>query len=80
MEEHKKYGGIPENCVVYELYLYHLVEDDGELREIYERCRSGDLTCGKCKRLCYEMLEEFLKDLNEKREVAREEAWEILKE
>jgi len=55
------------------------VDDDRELREIYERCRSGDLTCGKCKKVCYGKLVEFLKDLNERREVAREQAWEILK-
>ncbi|GBF36782.1 tryptophanyl-tRNA synthetase [Methanofervidicoccus abyssi] len=79
LEDHRKYGGVPEKCVVYELYLYHLVDDDRELREIYERCRSGDLTCGRCKKLCYEKLTEFLKDLNERREVAREQAWEILR-
>ncbi|MBW9220496.1 tryptophan--tRNA ligase [Methanothermococcus sp. SCGC AD-155-N22] len=79
LEEHKKYGGIPERCIVYELYLYHLVEDDRELMEIYENCKSGELTCGKCKKMCYEKLVEFLEDLNEKREVAREQAWDILK-
>ncbi len=67
LEEQRKLGGNPEDCVVYELYLYHLVDDDKELKEIYEKCRCGELTCGSCKRYCYEKICQFLKELDEKR-------------
>jgi tryptophanyl-tRNA synthetase len=78
LEEHKKLGGIPEECVVYELYAYHLIKDDKELLEIYETCKKGELTCGKCKKYCYEKIVEFLKDLHEKRNVAKEIACKII--
>ncbi|WP_456472411.1 tryptophan--tRNA ligase [Methanocaldococcus sp.] len=78
LEEHKKYGGIPEECVIYELFMYHLILDDNELIEIYNRCRSGELTCGKCKKMAYERLIEFLKELKEKRDEVIDKAIEIL--
>ena len=78
LEEHRKYGGVPEECVVYELFLYHLVLDDKELADIYQRCRSGELTCGKCKKMAYEKVVEFLNDLREKRDQAIDIAIKIL--
>ena len=79
LEEQKKLGGIPEECVVYELYVYHLIDDDNELKEIYDKCKNGELTCGQCKKSCYEKITEFLNDLSEKRECAKEIAEEIIK-
>ncbi len=79
LEEQKKLGGVPEECVVYELYTYHLMKDDRELVEIYEKCKDGELTCGQCKKSCYEKIVEFLNDLSEKREAAKEIAEEIIK-
>ncbi|MEE8564753.1 MAG: tryptophan--tRNA ligase, partial [Candidatus Thermoplasmatota archaeon] len=34
LEQQKKEGGKPDQCVVYELFLYHLIEDDKELQNI----------------------------------------------
>ncbi|MBW9220829.1 tryptophan--tRNA ligase [Methanothermococcus sp. SCGC AD-155-M21] len=78
LEEQRKLGGIPEECVVYEFYVYHLIGADKELKEIYNKCKSGELTCGACKKYCYEKIVEFLNDLSEKRESAREYAKEIV--
>ncbi|MBB6067347.1 tryptophan--tRNA ligase [Methanococcus maripaludis] len=78
LEEQKKLGGIPEECVVYELYTYHLIEDDKELKQLYEQCKSGELTCGTCKKECYQKLVEFMTDLQEKREQAKEVAAKLL--
>jgi len=78
LEEQKKLGGIPENCAVYELFVYHLIDDDNELKEIYNSCTNGELTCGSCKKNCYEKLTAFLNDFKEKREVAKEIAKDIL--
>jgi tryptophanyl-tRNA synthetase len=79
LEEHKKYGGEPSECMIYELFLYHLIEDDKELEEIHNSCKSGVRTCGKCKKYAADLMEEFLLDLREKREVALEEVKEYIK-
>jgi tryptophanyl-tRNA synthetase len=70
--EQKKLGGRPDDCVVFELYLYHLTEDDSELSTIYETCKSGSRMCGPCKRESADRMAEFLKDLQSKRDAALE--------
>jgi tryptophanyl-tRNA synthetase len=80
LEEQRKYGGKPEECVVYELFLYHLLEDDSELNEIYEACRGGKQLCGKCKKYASELTSKFLADLREKRALAHEEINEYIRE
>lgn len=72
LEEQKKLGGISEECSVFELLLFHLLEDDEELLEIRQECVSGTRMCGSCKQLAAEKMSEFLKDHQEKRELARE--------
>ncbi|MDD1671531.1 MAG: tryptophan--tRNA ligase, partial [Methanomicrobiales archaeon] len=49
-EEQRKLGGEPDRCPVYLLNLFHMVEDDYELREIQQQCRGGELLCGTCKK------------------------------
>lgn len=70
LEEHKKNGGKPEECVVYELFLYHLIEDDKELKEIYTNCKSGKQLCGMCKKHAGELIEKMLKKISKKRKTA----------
>ncbi|MFN3383943.1 MAG: tryptophan--tRNA ligase [Archaeoglobaceae archaeon] len=65
-EEQRKLGGVPENCVIFEFYSFHLVEDDKELERIKEDCKSGKMLCGECKRLAESLLLEFLKEHREK--------------
>lgn len=78
LEEQKKLGGEPDKCSVYELLLFHLIEDDQELSQIYEECVTGQRNCGSCKNLAAEKMEKFLKDHQEKRELARERLDEYL--
>lgn len=73
LEEQKKLGGKPEECSVFELMLFHLLEKDEELLEIRQECISGTRMCGSCKQLAAEKMYEFLKDHQEKRELAREQ-------
>ncbi|MGB9133222.1 MAG: tryptophan--tRNA ligase [Methanosarcina sp.] len=73
LEEQKKLGGKPDECSVFELMLFHLLEDDNELLEIRQECVSGTRMCGSCKQLAAEKMYEFLKDHQEKRELAREQ-------
>ncbi|MGZ7120261.1 MAG: tryptophan--tRNA ligase, partial [Methanobacterium sp.] len=72
LEEQKKLGGEPDKCTAYELLLYNLVEDDNELLEIYKDCVGGTRVCGNCKKHAAELMRDFLKEHQEKRELARE--------
>jgi tryptophanyl-tRNA synthetase len=70
LEEQKKHGGKPEECVVYELFLYHLLEDDKELACIYQGCKNGEKLCGHCKKHAAELMGRLLTELAEKRKTA----------
>ena len=73
LEEQKQYGGIPDECTVFELMLYHLIEEDSEVLKIKEECLKGKLMCGKCKKRVATLTEEFLCDHQQKREAAKEQ-------
>jgi len=70
LEKHKKCGGRPEDCVVYELFLYHLMENDQELADLYTQCTAGQQLCGSCKKRAAELMDVFLFNLKEKRDGA----------
>ena len=72
LEEQKKNGGKPDECVVYELFLYHLIEDDKELLLIYKDCKNGKKMCGQCKKYASELMEKMLTDIQNKRKTAEE--------
>jgi tryptophanyl-tRNA synthetase len=78
LEEQKRHGGKPEECTVYELLLYHLVENDDELKEIFEACKNGSRMCGDCKNYAAQLIEDFLADLAEKRKLAKKRIDEYL--
>ena len=67
LEEQKKHGGSPDACVIYELFLYHLIEDDDELAMIYGDCKQGKLMCGHCKKRAAELMAGELADIAKKR-------------
>ena len=79
LEEQKRNGGKPSECVIYELFLYHLIEDDKKLHEIYESCKQGKLMCGTCKNNAIELMEKMLLDLSEKRKKAKDKISQYLK-
>ncbi len=66
--EQRRLGGEPDKCVVFELYTYHLVSKDRELERIREECMSGKLLCGHCKKMAADLIEEFLREHQEKRD------------
>ncbi|WP_440953351.1 tryptophan--tRNA ligase [Methanococcoides sp. FTZ1] len=72
LEEQKKLGGDPNKCSAFELLMFHLVEDDRELEEIYNECICGQRMCGTCKALAAELITEFLTEHQEKRELAKD--------
>lgn len=71
VDEQKKKGGIPENCMIFELYKQHLIEDDKELQKIYNNCKKGKLICGDDKKHCCELMTKFMNTLNKDIEKAR---------
>ncbi len=72
LEEQSKLGGEPDKCSVYELLLYHLVEVDNELMDVYKDCVGGSRVCGTCKKYTAQLMKEFLIDHQKKRELAKE--------
>jgi len=63
--EQRRLGGEPDRCSVYLLNLFHMVEDDAELRELRRACRAGELLCGPCKKATLERAA-FLSDFRGK--------------
>ncbi|VVB86141.1 Tryptophan--tRNA ligase [uncultured archaeon] len=77
LEEQREKGGEPDQCSVYELLLFHLVEDDNELKEYHKECVGGTRVCGMCKKHAAELMKAFLKEHQEKRELAKERLGEF---
>ena len=73
VEEQKKKGGIPEKCIIFELYKQHLIEDDKELQKIYNNCKKGKLLCGEDKQNCTKLMEQFMNKLEKDIEKARKD-------
>ena len=69
--EQRKLGGNPEICPIYHYYKSLMVEDDNELKNIYEDCKSGNLLCGDDKIHLISEMKQFLKEHQKKREDAK---------
>ena len=72
LEEQKKHGGKPDECMIYELFLYMLVPDDTELHTVYQTCTEGKRMCGVCKKQAAQLMDKFLTQLQEKRSQVNE--------
>ena len=70
LAQQKEEGGNPDDCMIYELFLYHLIKDDTELQEIYSTCRNGERMCGQCKKQAAEKMSLFLEEMQQKRKDA----------
>ncbi len=71
VEEQRKKGGIPEDCIIFELYKQHLIEDDKKLKKIYNNCKAGKLLCGEDKQNCCKLMTKFMNDLTKNIEKAK---------
>lgn len=70
-EEQRRIGGIPEKCMIFELYKQHLREDDTDLDRVYKTCQGGTLLCGKDKQDAVECMDKFMRDFTKGIEKAR---------
>jgi tryptophanyl-tRNA synthetase len=73
IEIQKKEGGDPEKCMVFEMHKQHLIEDDKELKKIYDNCKAGKLLCGECKNIACDKMEEFMKNFEKGVEQAKKQ-------
>ncbi len=70
--EQKKYGGDTSICTVFYYFYYIFEESDDKIRELEERCRSGEAICGDCKVILADRVKKFLMEHQRKREKAKD--------
>jgi len=71
VEEQRKIGGQPEQCMIFEMFKQHMIEDDKELNQIFQKCKTGNILCGEDKQKACELMTEFMKDFEEKLKKAK---------
>ncbi|KAI5119571.1 hypothetical protein M0805_006456 [Coniferiporia weirii] len=71
-EEHRLLGGDPDVDVSYQ-YLSFFLDDDDELQKLYDDYKAGTLLTGQLKARCIKMLQEFVKEFQERRSKITEE-------
>lgn len=71
LADHRKYGAIPEKDMSFQLLMQHFIEDDKELKRIYDEYKSGRMTTGEIKDITCEKLTVFMKDFEKNFEKAR---------
>jgi tryptophanyl-tRNA synthetase len=71
VDEQKRIGGVPEKCMIFELYKQHLLEDDKHLDSIHSSCKKGSLLCGADKQDAVDCMGKFMMDLSKGIEKAR---------
>mgnify|MGYP006286687487 CR=1 FL=1 len=70
-EIQRKEGGRPEQCMIYELYKQHLIDDEAKLTDIFDRCKKGTLLCGEDKQDACRRMRDFMESINSGMDKAR---------
>jgi tryptophanyl-tRNA synthetase len=78
LKEQEELGGEVDKCVIYEMLVYHLIDDDKELEKIRGECLEGKLRCGDCKARTAELMQRYFEDLKDKQVEASEIAQTII--
>ncbi len=69
-DEQRRLGANPYVCPVFEMYLYHLMPEDEDLKDIEAKCSGGEILCGECKGIAKELATQLLADHQAGREAA----------
>jgi len=77
-EEQRKFGGNPDVCPIFDLYLFHFFEDDRDVIELYNDCKCGNILCGEDKARLVKIVTEFIKEHQRKKRRCIDKAREIL--
>jgi len=80
LDEQREKGGNPDDCSVFDILYFHLIEDDLEIEQIKEECRGGKRVCGECKKMAAVLIQEFLKDHQEKRKAVEDTVESYIRE
>ncbi|KAI9699858.1 MAG: hypothetical protein M1820_007033 [Bogoriella megaspora] len=72
IEEHRKLGGNPDVDVAY-TYLTYFEDDDAKLKTIYDEYKAGKLLTGELKKICIEIVQEYVKGFQERRAAVSDE-------
>ncbi len=78
IEEQRRLGGVPEICPIYEIEMYHFVDNDDYMVNVYNDCKCGKLLCGEHKACTKEIVLKFIEDHQKKRKKLIDRAREIL--
>lgn len=78
IKEQRELGGVPEICPVYEICLFHFVEDDEEIIKTYNDCKTGKLLCGEHKKQTIDIVLKFVEEHKRKKRKFIDKAHEIL--
>jgi len=79
-EEQREKGGRAHECMVYETYVYHLVPDQQELKQLYDDCTSGKMLCGECKGIAKEKVRIMIGNLKERRDETEHLVKQVVRE
>ena len=79
VKEQREHGGVPEICPLYEICLFHFVEDDDKIIKIYNDCKSGKLLCGDHKKQTIDTVVKFVKEHQRKKKKFIDKARKILR-
>ncbi|KAK2786290.1 hypothetical protein FQN52_007881 [Onygenales sp. PD_12] len=72
VEEHRKLGGNPDVDVSFQ-YLSYFEDDDEKLKQIEEGYRKGEILTGELKKMAITLLQEYVKDFQERRKGVTDE-------
>jgi tryptophanyl-tRNA synthetase len=75
----RRLGGEPEKCTIYELLMYHFVDDDNAVKARYEKCIAGENLCGDCKAYVADFVANYLREHQKRRQSHIDTARKILK-
>jgi len=78
IKEQRELGGVPEICPVYEICLFHFVEDDNEIIKAYNDCKTGKLLCGEHKKQTIDAVLKFVMEHQREKMKFIDKAREIL--
>jgi len=77
-EEQRRLGGNPNICPIFDMYLFHFMEDDKEVVNLYNDCRCGNILCGEDKMRLIKIVTSFVKEHQRKKAQLIDKAREIL--
>lgn len=76
VEDHRRLGGNPDVDVAYQ-YLSFFKDDDAYLKEVYDGYKKGEILTGELKKLCSDVLAEYVVGFQQRRAAVTEEVLDL---